>query len=230
MVGDPALVEDIASHLSRRLLKIFETEIPTIKDWSTREKRLKWVLRNQVELLGRISVARELVDVLVASEVSQTTKPMENLIHEYNFLLQDLLLLVNDVEYPTWNLLNFADPDYWFALSAIPAAIIDKFDNPLRITSATAPPALVDEFHERLIGCGVDRATIDSAVAALADWLQKVQKFEELMNSLYEAEDPVESLYAFHYCFSAVVEILSCTLIIQLVLKPLRNQVRQLFC
>jgi hypothetical protein len=223
---DPLLTEQIVSQLSPKLLLVFEPEIPRFKDWDQIVKKLKWVLRCEVELLGLISVCRHLVDVLADSNRDGIAKSLQDLTYEYYFLSQDLLLLISEVEYSTWNFLSIFDPDYWFGLRSLPA-IQRKFDEVFRATRAASPAAL-DRFAERFIKDGLDKESVGAAMEALSDWLLRAQKYEDLMLAFAEAEDPAEVFYGFHYTTSAAIDLLSRTLSMKLVLKPLSNQVRDL--
>ncbi len=220
--GDPLLVEGIVSRLSSKLLQAFEAEIPSIKDWDQKVKKLKLFLRIQVEALGRASASRKLLNDLVVAHGGEIAKPLQDLIYEYFLLSQDLLLLLRNVEYSTWNFLDFLEPDYWFAVRAIPIAILERFDRNVNPTAST-PSEPLTTFGERLAAEGMGRASVESTILALAEWLQRAQEYERLMNSFYGTEDPVESFYAFHYTASAAIDLLSRTLTMKLVLKPLRN-------
>jgi len=44
-----ALIERVSDSLYSKLVQVFASEIPTIKDWTAREKKLKWVLRAELD-------------------------------------------------------------------------------------------------------------------------------------------------------------------------------------
>jgi hypothetical protein len=223
-LGDQLVAPDIASRIYEKMLPLVEPEIPTIRDWVSMEKKLKWVLRSQAEILFRVATCQQLLDgLLKVKRGAVIAKQIEDLAYEYNFLSQDLLLLITDVEYPSWNFLNFIDPDYWFKLQMLTPSLVEKFEKTVRLRTSNSSNSL-HELTVALTERQVDQSTLAGAINALSAWLQNAQRYEQLLTGLYEAEDLVEIFYGLYYSFASAVELLASSLIIKVTLKPLINQ------
>jgi hypothetical protein len=224
MLKDHELIHDIASSLYSKLLPVFITEIPTINNWDRREEKLKWVLRSQVELLGHLCRCEDTIESFLTAKGNAPGKLLEEVTYEFYFLSQDLSLLFQDLGYSTWNLIDFLDPDHYFGLKALTPALSAMIDNVL----PHAQPGRSVSFHslrDQWIDEGVDRRTIELTEESLRAFLAGVQRYKQSITIFYNAQTSIEVLYAFHCVFSVATYLLSISLNMKLVLKPLRNQI-----
>lgn len=227
-LGDHLLIDEIASRLYANMLHIIDPEIrPIISNWEVFDEKLKWVLHVQVELLGGLYECEEIISKLVVAEENNIHSLLADLIYKYFFLSENFSSLYYDLGYSTWNFLNSLDPDYWFGLRGIPSTLLDKSDTVLYTTPA-APPDPVKGFCKKLIERGLDRQSAEAAEISLAEWLQWTQRYKQITTSFYEAEDMAETLYAFHYTMSTAIHLLSVSLSMNLLLKPIRNHIRHI--
>lgn len=67
-----------------------------------------------------------------------------------------------------------------------------------------------------------------SLKGSVAEWLEWTRRYRLIIESLYEADDPLETIYAFHYAVSIVTRLLAVSLSMKLLLKPLKNQLSHL--
>lgn len=227
-LGDQLLIDEIGSRPYAKILHIIDSEIPTISNWAVFDEKLKWLLHVQIELLGDLYECEEIIYKLVVAEENSISSLLQDLIYKYFFLSENFSSLFYDLGYSTWNLLNSLDPDYHFGLRRIPSALLEKFDTVLCPTPAT-PSDSLKGFCEKLIEKGYSKRNVEAAEISLAEWLQWSQKYKQIVTSFYEAEDMTETLYAFHYTMSTAIHLFSISLSIRLLLKPISNDIQQVF-
>jgi hypothetical protein len=227
-LGDHLLVDEIASWLYAKMLNIIDPEIrPIISDWEVFDEKLKWVLHVQIELLGGLYDCEEIISKLVVAEENNVHSLLKDLIYKYFFLSQDFSSLYYDLGYSTWNLLYSLDTDHYFGLREIPSTLLEQSNSILYATPA-APSGPVKDFCKKLIEGGLDRRSAEAAEISLAEWLRWTQRYKQIIISFYEAGDMVETLYAFHYTMSAAIHLLSISLSMNLLLKPISNHIQHM--
>jgi hypothetical protein len=206
---------------------VVDSHLPAIDDWNKRVDKLKWILHNQIEVLGTISACEQLIDALIVAPGDEIPRLLPDLVYECHFLSLDLSGLFYELEYSTWNLLDFLDPDHYFGLRAIPSSVLDKVE-----ALRPGPPILASSIHrffEELTHIGVDQRNVEFSKVALSEWLQCASSYRESVLAFYEAESEVEMLYMFHYTVSAALRLLSVSLSTNIALKPIRNQANHFF-
>lgn len=224
---DYVLIDEIASRFYVKILRVIDSDIPTLDDWSKVDDKLKWILRTQVELLGRLYVCEEMIDRLIVAEKEKIDSRLQELTYEFNYLSLDLSALFYELAYSTWNLLDFLDPDKHFRLREILPFLPDTVADALYCPPAK-PSASLHRFCEKLIAKGVDRSGIKAAEISLAQFLHWVQKYKQLIVSFYEAEVSAEALYKFHYIVSTATYLLGISLTMKLTLKPVNNCIQSI--
>jgi hypothetical protein len=220
------LIDQIASRPYAKILQVIDSEIPAIDNWGKRDEKLKWVLHTQVAALGRLYATEDIIGAVVA-KVGTTKHSLKDLIYELYFLSLDLSSLFYELEYSTWNLIDFLDPDHYFGLRKTPSSFLEEFADTLHYELSTTPASL-NNFCETLLEKGLDRSSIEAAKISLTEWMDWVQSYKRVILHLYEAQDLVETLYAFHYALSIATRLLGMTLSLSLLLKPLMNDTQEL--
>jgi len=132
-----------------------------------------------------------------------------------------------DWGHSTWNLVSYLDPDYFFGLRGLPPPILTKFGE-ASSPEMPPPPAALNRLCERLIQKGLDPPSVQAVKESLGEWLEWTRRYRLIIAALYEAEDPVATIYAFHYAVSIVTRLLAVSLSMKLLLKPLKNQLSHL--
>lgn len=221
------LIDQIASRPYARIRQLIDPEMPSIEDWNKRDEKLKGVLHTQIAVLGAVYVIEDLIRALIEAEEDQIIGPLKDLISEYYFISLDLSTLFYDSGYSIWNLVDFLDPDHYFSSRGLPSSILSK----LREASSPEMPSpswSLNRLGERIIQSGFDRPSVEAMKGSLAEWLEWTRRYKLIIASLYEADDPLETLYAFHYAVSIITRLLAVSLSMKLLLKPLKNQLSHL--
>jgi hypothetical protein len=221
--GELLLMDQIASRPYAKIVRLIDSELPTAKDWDKIDENLKWVLHTQIAALAGTYVIEDLINTLIDAEEEQINGLLEDLIYRYFFVSQDLSAVFFDFGHSTWNLVDFLDPDYFFGLRGLPPPILAKFGE-ASSSEMPPPPAPLNRLCERLIQKGLDRPSVQAVKESLAEWIEWTRRYRLIIASLYEADDPQETIYAFHYAVSIVTRLLAVSLSMKLLLKPLKNQ------
>jgi hypothetical protein len=225
--GELLLMDQIASRPYAKIVRLIDSELPPTENWDKIDENLKWVLHTQIAGLAGTYVIEDLLKTLIDAEEEQINGRLEDLIYRYFFVSQDLMAVFYDWGHSTWNLVSYLDPDYFFGLPGLPPPILTKFGE-ASDPEMPSPPASLNSFCERLIQKGLDRPSVQVVKRSLAEWLEWSQRYRLIIAALYESEDPVETIYAFHYAVSILTRLLAVSLSMKLVLKPLKNQLSQL--
>jgi hypothetical protein len=220
-------MDQIASRPYAKIVQLIDCELPPAKDWDKIDENLKWVLHTQIAGLGGTYVIEDLINTLIHAEEEQINGLLADLIYRYFFISQDLSAVFFDFGHSTWNLVSYLDPDYFFGLRGLPPSILAKFGE-ANSPEIPPPPAPLNTFCERLIQKGLDRPSVEAVKESVAEWLEWSRRYRRIIASLYEAEDPVETIYAFHYAVSIITRLLAVSLAMRLLLKPLKNQLSHL--
>jgi len=132
------------------------------------------------------------------------------------------LALFYDLDYSTWNLLDFLDPNYYFAPRSIPAIFLETAEP----TSVSIDAKARDGLSERLGLYEIGNREIDYVIKVLSDFQRAADRFQRAFLDFYEAEEGLQILYGFQYTISKAVELLSITLTVKLLLRPVTNKLQ----
>jgi hypothetical protein len=222
---DHLLIDEIASVLYSKILQVIESDIPTIDDWRKRDEKLKWVLHTQVEILGHLSVCEEITNALVKAEEGRTYDLLKELMYGHHFLSQEISALFYDLDYSTWNLLDFLNPGHYYTQGRVSASLSQELLELLHGESSPQTPSL-NKLWKRLSAKGAASGTIQLTKIQLAEWLLWRRRYELLIRYFYQTSNFNDALYAFNYSVSFAARLLGISLSLKLSIESLSNSVK----
>jgi len=225
-LGDHSLIDEIASRLYSKILKSIDAYTETIDDWEKRDEKLKWVLHSQVKILGDMDLCVELTNQLVDAEEARTCDLLSELMYGYHFFSHEASALFYDLEFPTWNLLDFLDPRHYYIEGEVSASVSNRL---LMILQGDSWPqkSSLNTLWERFDAKGVHSETVQLTKTQMEEWLLCCQLYKLLIEYFYESANSTEALYAFHYSFSFAVRLLGGSLTLKLAIESLSNSFKE---
>lgn len=172
------------------MLGVANEQLEQAADWSRRDEKLKWTLHTLVAVFGGILKTEDLVQQ-VQTDSDAGFVPMAELAYELKFLLLDLLGLYYELNYSTWNLINF-----FSSRAHLNEEQITRFLTPAVQPPIDMPSIAQEEQGERVLQ------------QALGNWEHWCQAYMTLMIRAYDARQ-TDSTVAFQSLLAVSAHLIS---------------------
>lgn len=219
---DHLLIEEVASYLCATILCVTEVVWRSYDRYDEIVKRLKLMIRNQVEVVGQLNEMQENISLVASAQKDyERWERLRDLNYTVNYLTMDLMSLFDDSEYSTWNILNILDVTDFSFDERLPQWLLEH------VLSASADQAQARKrcpkgFDVALSQRGISQQQIVLVETLIGQMLDSGEKYRLLIGSFYKPDlEPASIIYLVHIIESLGATMLSAALLFSMLLQPI---------
>lgn len=219
---DHLLIEDIASHLYVTILSVTEVIWRSNSQYNEIVKRLKLMVRDQVEVVGLLNEMKENISLVVSAQRDDDRRDrLRDLSYTVNYLTLYLMGLFSDSEYSTWNILGNLDVNDFSFDNKLPQSLLEHALS-ASINQAEARQRCPKGFDVALSEIGMCHQQVILVESLIGQVLYLAEKYKLLLASFYDPNlEPASTIYLAHFVESVGAKILSDALLFRSLIQPI---------